>query len=143
MEEITFVYEGKLADGTVIDDGRMTPLTIEVGRGRVMPALERELRTMDIGEERTITLPADAAYGQRDPRAVRTARFCDIPNASELRVGEYIAWHNPVSSKPIPARVVSAGGGIVELDLNHPLAGCDLTYWVRVEGKRACHEQRA
>ncbi len=131
-ELLTFVCEGRVAGGEVFEDRRDDPVTIEGGRGRIIPAVEEALLAMEPGEERVLEIAAADAYGAYDPRGVRKAPVHEVPHAEDLPVGEYIAWRNPVSTKPIPAKVASVGGGYVELDLNHPLAGRDLVYWVRL-----------
>lgn len=131
-KRITFNYCGKLEDGSVFDDGTAEPHSIIEGRGQVMPLLEKALLKMEIGEERTVVIPAEQAYGTWDSHAVVTAPASSIPKADLLPEGEYIAWKNPVSSKPLPAKVISKDCGIVQLDLNHPLAGKNLEYWVKV-----------
>ena len=40
---------------------------------------------------------------------------------------------NPASGKAIPVRVVNADAQLVTLDFNHPFAGKELTYWLRLE----------
>ena len=55
-----------------------------------------------------------------------------IPNGENLPVGQMIAWKTPRSAEPVPATVVSVENQVATLDFNHPLAGKDLVYWVKL-----------
>lgn len=129
----TFYYEGRLAENDeVIDDGGSEAYTVALGRGKLMPPLEEALQEMEPGEEREVRIEARDAYGERTEKAVQKVLVQDIPNGENLPVGEYIAWKNPVSEKPIPVKVTEVRNGIATFDMNHPLAGKDLVYRVKL-----------
>lgn len=126
-------YKGYLKDtGELFDDGEGENYAIRFGSAQVMGPIEDAIRTMEIGEEREIDVPAKDAYGIYDERAVETVMVKDIPNGQNLPVGEYILWRNPLSEKPLPVKVLSVKNGIARFDFNHPLAGRDLTYRVKL-----------
>jgi peptidylprolyl isomerase len=132
MGTITFLYRGSLADGTVFDDGGDEPHEIAVGRSQVMPALEQALLAMEVGEERSVEIPAVDAYGNYDEGAVQMVPQISIPNGENLPIGETIMWTAPKSPRPIPVKVKSIVDRVVTLDFNHPLAGQDIVYWVQL-----------
>jgi peptidylprolyl isomerase len=41
-------------------------------------------------------------------------------------------WRTPRSTEAVPAKVLRVEDGLATLDFNHPLAGEDLIYWVKV-----------
>lgn len=84
------------------------------------------------GEERVVEIAAADAYGEYDESAVQRFPSYKVPNGENIPVGEYIGWTSPRNSEPIPAKVVSIVNQVVTLDFNHPLAGKDITYWVKV-----------
>ena len=49
-----------------------------------------------------------------------------------MPVGQYIGWTSPRNVEPIPVKVVSIENQIATLDFNHPLAGKDIVYWVKL-----------
>ena len=55
-----------------------------------------------------------------------------VPNGENLPVGEYIGWTSPRNIEPIPAKVVSVENQVATIDFNHPLAGKDIVYWVKL-----------
>lgn len=130
---IRFLYKGSLAEnGEVFDDCNGTPHEIIFGRRQVMKALEDALATMEPGEERIVNLSAEDAYGEYDESAVQRFPSYKVPNGENIPVGEYIGWTSPRNIEPIPAKVLSVENQIVTLDFNHPLAGKDIVYWVKV-----------
>ena len=129
----TILFEGRLTESNeLVDNGREKPYVVTFGKTSIMPAIERELAEMKIGEERIFNLTPAEAFGEWDAKGVQKVFLRDIPHGEDLPVGEYISWKNPVSLKPIPVKVISKRNGIAEFDMNHPLAGKHLTYWVKV-----------
>lgn len=114
--------------GILDPEGRYDPLTVTIGGRQVIPGLEAHLREKAADKpEFTADIPADAAYGERDPK-----KFKDIPMAQfrqqkvKPEVGMILNFEN---QRAIVKRVA---GGRVRLDLNHELAGKDLRYDVTV-----------
>lgn len=73
--DVVFVhYTGRLTDGTTFDSslsrpgrfGIPEPLTIQLGAGGVIPGMEAGLKGMQVGEKRTIIIPPEQGYGQRE-----------------------------------------------------------------------------
>ncbi|MBI4688728.1 MAG: FKBP-type peptidyl-prolyl cis-trans isomerase [Nitrospirae bacterium] len=59
-------YTGRLEDGTIFDTSKdSTPLEFKVGDGKLLKAFEQGVIGMDVGESKTIRIPADEAYGLR------------------------------------------------------------------------------
>ena len=129
---VSFLYRGSFPDGTVFDDGLEDPHRIHIGRHQVMGVLEDALDEMAPGEERTLEIPAKDAYGEYDEAAVQQVPTFKIPNGENMPVGEIIAWKTPRSAEPIPAKVLKIENQVATLDFNHPLAGKDIVYWVKV-----------
>ena len=131
-QRIRFLYKGSLPDGTVFDDCLGVPHEIVIGRHQVMRALETALSEMEPGEERTLDLPCSEAYGEYNENAVQKVPTYKIPNGDNLPVGETIGWTSPRNIEPIPVKVVSIENQVATLDFNHPLAGKDIAYWIKL-----------
>jgi FKBP-type peptidyl-prolyl cis-trans isomerase 2 len=129
---LSFLFRGTLPDGTVFDDSGDEPYVIVAGRAGVMPRLEKALLEMTPGEERTLHLAAEDAYGAYDEGAVERVPTYRIPNGNEIPAGEIILWTSPRNNKPIPVTVSKIENQIAYLDFNHPLAGKELDYWVKL-----------
>ncbi len=57
-------YTGTLRDGSVFDSSRDgEPLEFTLGSGEVIPGFEEAVLGMSVGDEKTVEIPADRAYG--------------------------------------------------------------------------------
>jgi FKBP-type peptidyl-prolyl cis-trans isomerase 2 len=121
-------YTGKLADGSVFDSSlERGPLEFKLGEGRVISGFEQAVRGMSPGEESTTQVPADDAYGQRRDDMVVSVSRQEMPDGMQPEVGQQLQVTQS-DGKPIPVRVVEVSEEAVKLDANHPLAGKDLTF---------------
>ncbi|GAB4292942.1 MAG: peptidylprolyl isomerase [Roseovarius sp.] len=125
-------YTGTLADGTTFDssEGR-EPLEFVVGSGQIIPGLDAALAGMAVGERKTVEVPAEAAYGQPDPRARQAVPRADIPAEIPLAVGTRLQVQTS-QGQVMPVTVVEVSDEQVTLDANHPLAGHDLTFAIEL-----------
>jgi len=130
---VTLSYIGTLEDGTIFDSTEEHgPLTVTIGGEQLFPALERALIGMRTGEARNIALSSEDAYGpRRQENIIRVARDA-FPAGKEIRNGQKLSIN--FSGGGARVMVVSAvAESEVTLDGNHPLAGLDLTFAVRVD----------
>ena len=130
-------YRGTLDDGTQFDSSydRGEPLEFTAGAGQMIPGFDAAVLEMAVGEKKTVHIPAKDAYGEHNPEAVQTVPVAMIPGAENLPVGQTVYFNGPTG--PFPAKVVSLDEQNVVLDMNHELAGKDLTFeieLVEVEG---------
>lgn len=127
-DTVNIHYTGTLADGSVFDssEGR-DPLQFTLGSGQVIPGFDIAVTGMTVGEKKTVTIPADQAYGQPDPRAVQAIPRANIPAEIPLEVGLQLQATGPMG-QPIAVTVVEISDTEVTLDANHRLAGKDLTF---------------
>ena len=120
-------YTGKLDDQEVFDssEGR-DPLEFTLGSGQVIPGFDQAVEGMEIGEERSVTIPADEAYGQRRDNMTATVPRDQFPPGVDPEVGQQLQMN--ADGQAIPVRVTEVSAEAVTLDANHPLAGQDLTF---------------
>lgn len=120
-------YTGKLEDGTVFDSSRgRDPLEFELGAGQVIPGFEEAVAGMKPGEEKSVTIPADEAYGpRRDEMVVKVDRE-QFPDHIEPQPGQQLQMVQNGQAMVVTVQDVSEENVI--LDANHPLAGKDLNF---------------
>ena len=120
-------YTGTLNDGSVFDssEGR-DPLEFTLGEGQVIPGFEEAVAGMAVGEEKTVTIPADEAYGRTRQELVLTVPRAQLPAGMEPRVGQQLQLMQGSEAFVVTVREVRDDA--VVLDANHPLAGQDLTF---------------
>ncbi len=121
-------YKGTLDDGTVFDssEGR-DPLKFEVGSGQIIPGLDNAMPGMEVGEKKTVEVPADDAYGQVDPNARQQVPREGIPDDIPLDPGTQLQVQTE-GGQVLPVTVLEVTEEVVTLDANHALAGKDLTF---------------
>lgn len=129
---ISVHYTGTLANGEVFDASKENePLEFEMGGGNLIQGFENAVRGMDINESKTFTLNPSQAYGERDENLLRAFNRSDVPAEMDPEVGQVVALQSAQGQK-IPARISEVTDEQITVDLNHPLAGQDLTFEVTV-----------
>jgi len=104
------------------------PLTIITGQKELMPLVERALEDMKEGEERVVKLLPKDAFGERLDEAIRVT---PLQNFLEQKINPYPGLVVRIGNAI--GKVQSVGSGRVRIDFNHPLAGRDVEYHVRLE----------
>jgi FKBP-type peptidyl-prolyl cis-trans isomerase 2 len=113
------------------------PIPVLIGEGYVIEGLEEKIQDMDVGEEAEVSVSAEKAYGERSADDMETFPEKEFKKQDvNVSVGERIM----VGRRQ--GRVVSKGSGRVRVDFNHPLAGKDLEYWVKVQEKVEDDEEK-
>lgn len=121
-------YVGTLTDGTLFDSSQgREPLEFTLGSGNVIPGFENALVGMSAGEGKTVTIPADEAYGQRHEHMIREVPRASIPDEIELADGMVLHAQGP-EGQTLSFTVESFDDETVKIDGNNPLAGKDLTF---------------
>lgn len=107
-------------------------LTVTIGAGEVFPALERALIGMAAGEVKNVVLTAEEAYGARLKENLLTVSRKMFPAERVPAAGQQvdISFRGGESRAMV---IVAVSDDQVTLDGNHPLAGCDLTFALRID----------
>ncbi len=129
---VTVHYIGTLDNGRIFDQRDMDqPLTFTVGAGEVFTSLESEIVGMAVGEVKNICLLAEDAYGLRlDENLLKVSRDL-FPADKELRIGQKLNVELGGKMQRM-MRVRTVEEETVTLDGNHDLAGCDLTFALKL-----------
>ena len=125
-------YTGTLDDGTKFDSSldRGEPLEFTCMAGQMIPGFDAAVELMEQGETKTVHIPAADAYGERNEELVQRIPLDQIPNGNELPVGQTVYFQGPMG--PFPAKVVSVDSEKCVFDMNHELAGKDLTFEIEL-----------
>ena len=131
-DTISVEYTGKLDNGEVFDtsEGR-EPLTFEVGAGQLIKGFDEAVVDMSVGDSKTVTVTPEEAYGERREDLFISMPLGNVPPDMTLEVGMMVQLTDK-SGNPVPAIVTDIGAENVTLDINHPLAGKDLTFDIKV-----------
>jgi FKBP-type peptidyl-prolyl cis-trans isomerase 2 len=125
-------YTGKTTDGEVFDSSQgRAPLEFEVGAGQMIPGFDRGVEGMEVGDKKTIHIPALDGYGEWSDQNVVAFPKEQVPPDMQLEVGQQLQLQSD-SGMPIQVTVVELLPDSVLLDANHFLAGEDLIFDVEM-----------
>jgi len=140
---VRFHYEMRDEAGTVLESSRAEqPLAILQGRGNLMPGIEAALEGRLPGERFEVTLAPEQAYGERREGLTQRVSKKYFQQAVRLKPGMTVQLST--REGPRPVTVLKVGGKVVDVDLNHPLAGRALVFDIEVlEVREATAEEIA
>ena len=125
-------YTGALEDGTLFDstDEQGSPLEFQVGANEVIEGFEKAIVTMELNEEKEITIQPEDAYGEYKDEMISDIPKENIP-LDQLEEGMALMATLPTGMQ-VPVTVVVISDEFVKIDLNHPLAGKVLNFKIKV-----------
>jgi len=139
-DKVTVHYTGRLEGGEVFDSSECReddcgcdsgPLEFTIGEGNVIPGFEQAIIGMNPGDTKTVVIPVDQAYGERIDEMVAVVDRQDIPPDLILEVGNQLEVTQQDGSA-FPVIITEVTETSVTLDANHPLAGKELTFDLRL-----------
>jgi FKBP-type peptidyl-prolyl cis-trans isomerase 2 len=121
-------YTGRLVDGTEFDSSRdVDPLELTLGQGQTIAGFEQAIIGMAPGEQKSVTIPCEAAYGERNEEMTQALPRSVIPEEIDLEVGLVLNARSP-EGQTVSFTVAGFDDEQVTVDGNHPLAGQDLVF---------------
>jgi len=131
--KVSIEYTLTLDDGTTADSNvDKDPLVYQHGAQQILPALEAQLAGMAIDDTKKVQLTAEEGYGPVQDAAFQEVDPEMIPENAR-KEGTMLMAQDP-SGGQRPVRVHEVGEEKIVLDFNHPLAGENLNFEVRVVG---------
>ena len=128
-------------DGDVIDSSTGgAPLVYLQGAGNIIPGLEKALEGKAVGEELTVTVEPEDAYGEYSAELVSTLSASMFEGVDQLEVGMQFHASAPDGQMQI-VTIRDLDGDDVTVDGNHPLAGQRLNFKVKVVAIRDASEE--
>ncbi len=131
------VADGKMVDttdeklaeknGIKVEGRKYGPVLVVLGNRTVVKGLEEVLKNMAVNETKKVTLKAAEAFGERNPDIVRIMPLSEFKKRD---INPYPGMR--VNIDNISATVKSVNSGRVVVDANHPFAGMEITYEVKV-----------
>ena len=125
-------YTGRLNDGTVFDtSANRDPLEFTLGDGNMIKGFDSAVYGMQAGEEKSITIPCEEAYGEKRDDMMLDIPIDQVPPHIQPELGMELSLQNQ-AGQPVPVKVVHVDEQKITLDANHPLAGQDLIFDIRL-----------
>ncbi|MDR2209781.1 MAG: peptidylprolyl isomerase [Azoarcus sp.] len=130
---VTLDYTVTDPDGAMIDDGRRPLIYLHGGYDGIFPKLEEALHGKKVGENLTVKLQPEEAFGDYDEKLVAVEDADMFPEDAEVGM----AFERVSDAGEVLYRVTDIADGKVVVDGNHPLAGTALIFNMTVTAVRA------
>lgn len=105
------------------------PLAVLIGAGNIIPGLEAAMMDKAAGDSFEATVTPDQAYGER-----REGFIQRVPKKhfreTRLQPGQQVVLGTNMGPRAVT--VVKVGATVVDVDLNHPMAGKTLSFQVEI-----------
>lgn len=125
-------YTGKLDSGEVFDTtSNGDPIEFTLGEGRIIPGFENAVAGMAEGENKTVTVEPEEAYGPRQEDRMLEIPRNEMPEHIQPEVGQSLQIRHQNGESFVVA-VSEVKEDTVTLDANHPLAGQSLTFEIEL-----------
>jgi peptidylprolyl isomerase len=125
-------YTGTLDDGTVFDSSlEREPLEFKIGEGMLIPGFEEAVKGMQVGQSKTVTIPAAEAYGPHLDDLIIVVEREQLPEGLEPEVGQILEATQEDGRTDV-VTVIDVSETTITVDANHPLAGKDLTFEIKL-----------
>lgn len=129
---VTIYYRLGLTNGDVLEDNfDDEPMTVQLGCGEMAEGLELALIGLREGQEETIDIGPDLAFGYVDEALFRSIPRIEFDPELELEPGLIIEFATE-DGETLPGTILDFNEDEVRVDLNHPLAGQTVRYSVKV-----------
>jgi FKBP-type peptidyl-prolyl cis-trans isomerase 2 len=129
--QVSIEFILKLDDGSEVAsnvDGEA--LVITHGNSEIFPALEQELIGMKEGDTKIVKLESVQTFGDKNPDAFQTVPIANVPEDAR-KIGAMLLINRPDGQQD-QVRIHEITDDEVTIDFNHPLAGENLTFEVKI-----------
>lgn len=130
------IVEEEMLEST--EDGE--PIEFIQGIGQVIPGLENALYGMKVGDQKTVVIPPEEAYGEYDPESLQETKKDEFSEEVPLDVGTFLDLEDD-EGDILSAQIIDTNEDTVTLDFNHPLAGKTLTFEITLTDLRRPSEE--
>ena len=129
--KVTLHYTGTLDDGSVFDssEGR-EPLAFTVGEHQVIRGFEDGVLGLSVDQEKKIDIAPEQGYGQKHDQLIQQVPK-ELFKDFSPEIGQQIGLMGK-DGRQMTASVTDVSETHVTLDLNHPLAGKNLHFSVKI-----------
>jgi len=122
-------YVGTLKDGSQFDSSRDKGegLEFKIDDGQLLKGFNDAVKGLQVGEKIKVEIKAKEAYGEYVDEAVITVQKNEFPPTLKYELNGFLQGKDD-KGRPVQGQVVKIDEESVNLDMNHPLAGEDLSF---------------
>jgi len=130
--QVVLHFAVKLADGTIVDSNfDKAPATFQVGDGNLLTGFERVLFGLRAGDQREFNILPEQGFGMPNPNNVQRMIKADFAADITLEPGLMVSFAD-ANKAEVAGVIKRVEGDLVEVDVNHPLAGCEVLFQVEI-----------
>lgn len=123
-------------DGEVLDEASdKDAIQFLQGHRNIIPGLESELSGMKLGESKKVVVSPEGGYGEVDEEQIEEVAREDFPPDVEPEVGMELGMKDEEGHQ-LYGRILEIEDDHIVMDFNHPLAGKELHFDVKVVSLR-------
>ncbi len=119
--------DGRVVGGTEAD----APQALTIGGAQIFPEIEAALDGMSVGSEQTVTVSSENAFGPRREDMVIEIPRNQLPEGEAPQAGMTLAAQQQDGST-VNLVITAVSDDTVTADANHPLAGEDLQFGLKL-----------
>ncbi|MAZ69685.1 MULTISPECIES: FKBP-type peptidyl-prolyl cis-trans isomerase [Porticoccus] len=130
--KVTLHFSLALEDGSVVDSNFSgKPATFVVGDGSLLNGFESALFGLSTGDEAVLEIDPEQGFGPHNPNNIQRFSKGDFTDDVQLEPGLMLSFAD-ASQAELPGVVVEVDDEHVMVDFNHPLAGHQITFAVKI-----------
>jgi len=123
-------------DGEVLDSSEEHgPIEFLLGYQNIITGLEKAVEGMAVGESKDVVVAAKDGYGESDPSEIKDVSKDEFPDEIPLKPGVDLEMKDD-EGHLVHGTILEVGEESIKMDFNHPLAGKELHFAVKVVGLR-------
>ncbi len=123
-------------DGEVLDSSEEHgPIEFLLGYQNIITGLEKAVEGMAVGESKDVVVAAKDGYGESDPSEIKDVSKDEFPDEIPLKPGVDLEMKDD-EGHLVHGTILEVGEESIKMDFNHPLAGKELYFAVKVVGLR-------
>jgi FKBP-type peptidyl-prolyl cis-trans isomerase SlyD len=137
---VTIDYTLKNDEGTILDSSTEGNFAYLHGANNIIPGLENALTGKSAGDEVDVSVTPAEGYGERNDTMVQAVPRDMFDSEQEIQVGMQFHAQSP-EGEMIVVTVTDVEGDDITVDGNHPLAGVNLNFGVKVVDVREASQE--
>ena len=137
---VTIDYTLKDDEGTILDSSTEGNFAYLHGANNIIPGLENALTGKSAGDEVDVSVSPAEGYGERNDTMIQAVPRDMFDSEQEIQVGMQFHAQSP-EGEMIVVTVTDVEGDDITVDGNHPLAGVNLNFGVKVVDVREASQE--
>jgi len=132
-DKVKVHYVGTLKDGSQFDNSRDKGEGLEftIDDGQLLKGFNDAVKNLEVGKTTKVDVKSEEAYGKYITEAVITVQKSEFPESLKYELNGFIQGQDD-KGRPVQGQVVKIDEESVNLDMNHPLAGEDLSFEIEL-----------